>query len=145
MNDIPTDHRHKTRHPLLWQILSGAFWCNAGLFLVAPVVALLYQFPASPYGKVGGTESFANGWDWLLEDTIGAVWITQLFAMLFGGALVLTLLGGLAGAVTFRVFGCQPDKLRGKTIIASLLINILIAVLLALAADALAPYLEFGS
>jgi hypothetical protein len=76
MSDQEAEHPSKPKHSLVRQVLLGAFCCNAGMFLVAPVVAVLYQFPAWPYGKVGGLErSFTNGWDWLLEDTILAVWL----------------------------------------------------------------------
>ncbi|MDZ4686375.1 MAG: hypothetical protein SH850_15005 [Planctomycetaceae bacterium] len=145
MSHEPMSDRPTAKPSLVRQILWGAFWCNAGMFLVAPIVALMYQFPAWPYGKVGGPTSFTNGWDWLLEDTIGAVWLTLLFGMLSGGVLVLAVLGGAAGAVTCQIFRQRPDRLRWKTIYAALLIDLLVAVVLALAADTLAPHLMFRS
>lgn len=145
MSHEPTSDRRTAKPSLVRQILLGVFWCNTGMFLMAPIVALMYQFPAWPYGKVGGPDAFANGWDWLLEDTIGAVWITLLFGMLSGGVLVLGVLGAGAGAVNFQIFRHRPDKLRWKTIFAALLIDLLISVLLALATDALAPHLILRS
>ena len=146
MSDQEAEHPSKPKHSLVRQVLLGAFCCNAGMFLVAPVVAVLYQFPAWPYGKVGGlVESFTNGWDWLLEDTILAVWLTTLVAIIFGGFIVLALLGGVAGRVSYGVFGPSVDKLYWRTIGCALVVDVVIAVVLALAADVLAPHLTFSS
>ncbi len=146
MSNHNVEHPSKPKHSLLRQVMLGAFCCNAGMFLVAPVVAVLYQFPAWPYGKVGGLErSFTNGWDWLLEDTILAVWLTTLVAIIFGGFIVLGLLGGVAGRVSYGVFGSSVDKLHWRTIGCALVVDVIIAVVLALAADMLAPHLTFYS
>jgi hypothetical protein len=116
------------------------------MFLMAPIVAVLYQFPAWPYGKVGGlVRSFTNGWDWLLEDTILAVWFTTLVAIIFGGFIVLSLLGGVAGRVSYGVFGASIERLYWRTIGCALVVDVVVAVILALAADALAPHLMFYS
>ncbi len=146
MSDQEAEHPSKPKHSLLRQVMLGAFCCNAGMFLVAPVVAVLYQFPAWPYGKVGGLErSFTNGWDWLLEDTILAVQLTTLVAIIFGGFVVLGLLGSLAGGVSYKVFGPSVDRLYWRTIGCALVVDVVIAVVLALAADMLAPHLTFYS
>ena len=146
MSTSDTERPPKAEHSLGRQILLGAFWGNAGMFLVAPVTAVLYQFPAWPYGKVGGLpKSFTNGLDWLLEDTILAVWLTVLFGIISGGFVVLGLLGGLAGGVSYKVFGQTTEKLYWRTIGCALVADVIVSVILALAADALAPHLTFYS
>jgi len=81
----------------------------------------------------------------LLEDTILAVWLTTLVAIIFGGFIVLGLLGGVAGRVSYGVFGSSVDKLHWRTIGCALVVDVVIAVVLALAADMLAPHLTFRS
>ena len=64
MRTHETEQLLKPKHSLVRQVLLGVFWCNAEMFLVAPIVALLYQFPAWPNEKLGGlVRSFTNGWD----------------------------------------------------------------------------------
>ena len=103
----------KPKHSLMRQILHGAICCNAGMFFVAPVVATLYQFPAFPNGKVGGLEGlFTNGW----AETLLAVWFTLVVFIIAGGFVVLGLLGGVAGCMSYKVFGASVGNLYWRAV-----------------------------
>jgi hypothetical protein len=136
------EHPSKPKHSPIRQVLLGAVWCNAGMFLVAPVVATLYQFPAFPNGKVGGLEGlFTNGW----AETLLAVWFTLIVFVIAGGFVALGVLGGVAGYMSYKVFGASVDYLYWRTVGCALVMDIVVAVVFALAADALAPHLMFYS
>jgi hypothetical protein len=65
--------------------------------------------------------------------------------LIYGGFIVLTLLGGVAGKVSYSVFGPSVDKLYWRTVGCALVVDVVIALVLALAADVLAPHLTFSS
>ena len=132
MTNPETEQPPEPKHSLVRQVLLGAFWGNAGMFLVAPIVAVLYQFPVYPYGKIGGlARSFTIGWDQLLGDMVLGVYLTVLVGMVGGGFVVLGLLGAAAGGVSYGLFWRSVENLYWRTIACALAVDVVVAVAVA--------------
>jgi hypothetical protein len=139
------DSLQLAKRSLLRYAALGAFWCSAGMFLVSPLVALLYQFPIIFNGKVVGIEVLMNhGVNEYLE-VIPEVWFTLFIFGLMGGLPATAVLGGVVGALSRQWFGVADRRLYWKTLGAVLFADLLVATALALAADLLAPSLVLRS
>lgn len=144
MKQNPGNGRTNDRFAVVRAILSGAFWFNAGMLIVAPVIAFVVPLPAWPNGKVRGMSDFENGGTSVLDGTL-EIWFTLILCMIFGGELFLAALCGLIGTVILRIARDRPEKSHQWAIAAALAVDTLLCLILATATDTLAPYLTFSS
>jgi hypothetical protein len=142
---VDSERPHPAQSSWWRQSLMGAVWCPAGMFLMSPLVAMLYQFPVLFNGKVVGIEQLVSfglsGW----LEIVPEVWFTLFLFGVIGGFPAFAVLGGVVGAASRGWFGATDRRLYWKTLGCALLVDGLIALGLALAADILAPALVLRS
>ena len=87
-----TESPQPRRPSLIGQIVLGAFWGNAGMFFVAPVVTFLAEGLAAINGQAADGVFFHSS---SIVDGLATIWIALLALLVAGGCIVLGGLGSL--------------------------------------------------
>jgi C4-dicarboxylate transporter len=95
----------------------GAFWCNAGMFVVGPLIAVAYEL-----------QKIVNGTDTFL-DAVSHGFFMVVWLVLAGPGLVgLAVFGAIAGAVSFFRFGGRAINLKRHTIACALIADVIVGI-----------------
>lgn len=109
-------------------ILRGIMWVFLGVVPAAVVVGTIYRFPVPFRGDVSGAELFSEG----PTGTMELIWMilqAVLYYTVFGGFLVLAVLGAAAGLLGWRLG--RPDRVDRYTRRIALGLAFAVAVVLA--------------
>jgi hypothetical protein len=109
-------------------ILRGIFWVFVWIFPAAVAVGTFYHFPVPFRGEISGADLFQEG----PRGTAELIWMilqAVVYYTVFGGFLVLAVLGSIAG-LAGRWLG-QPDRVSRYTRDIALGIALLVAIVLA--------------
>jgi hypothetical protein len=93
-------------------ILRGILWVFAWVFPAALAVGALYRFPVPFRGYVSGAELFQEG----PTGTMELIWMllqAVLYDTVYGGFIVLAILGSVAGLIGWRLG--RPDRVNRYT------------------------------
>jgi len=95
----------------------GAFWCNAGMFVLGPLIDVTYEWQKI----VNGTDTFS--------DVVSHGFLLVAWLVLMGpGLLGLAVFGAIAGAVSFFRFRDLAISLKRRTITCALIADVIIGV-----------------
>ena len=101
---------------LLREMMSGAFWCVAGIFLTGPLASVAYKLLLRPAPAESLTEMLATGF-------MMVAWLVLCGA----GLVILASAGAIVGAVSYRLFRDAERYSRWRTVAAAIVADLVIA------------------
>lgn len=117
MTTSKPDALARNKPSLSREMLRGAFLCNAGMFVVGPLIAVAYELP----DIVNGIGTF--------RDVVSHGFLMVAWLVLMGPGLVgLAVFGAIAGAVSFFKFKDHAISLKRYTIACALITDVFVGI-----------------